>query len=167
MTNQGSPADVVVGRILKPVGLQGEVRVGVASDAPKRFAPGAVLHIEGNPYHILSMRPMPKGLVLKLEGVNSYSEAAALRDKALYVEESQVPPAPQGSYYHYQVLGMQVYTCKEEYLGEVTEIIQTGSNDVYVLTKGERGVLVPAVDSVVMEIDVKAGRMTVDLPEGL
>ena len=167
MTNQGSPADVVVGRILKPVGLQGEVRVGVASDAPKRFVPGAVLHIEGNPYHILSMRPMPKGLVLKLEGVNSYSEAAALRDKALYVEESQVPPAPQGSYYHYQVLGMQVYTREEEYLGEVTEIIQTGSNDVYVLTKGERGVLVPAVDSVVMEIDVKAGRMTVDLPEGL
>ena len=167
MTNKGLPSAVYVGRILKPVGLRGEVRVEVASDAPERFAPGADLYIEGNPHHILSMRPMNKGLVLKLADVSSYSEAEALRDKALYVEESQVPPAPQGSYYHYQVLGMQVYTREDEYLGEVTEIIQTGSNDVYVLSKGERGVLVPAVDSVVMEIDVEAGRMTVDLPEGL
>ena len=167
MTNEGSSDAVYVGRILKPVGLRGEVRVEVASDAPERFAPGAVLYIEGNPYHILSMRPMRKGVVLVLAEVNSYSEAEALRGKAMYVGESQVPPAPQGSYYHYQVLGMRVYTREEEYLGEVTEIIQTGSNDVYVLTKGERGVLVPAVDSVVMEIDVKAGRMTVDLPEGL
>ena len=167
MTNKGSPATVYVGRILKPVGLGGEVRVEVASDAPERFAPGAVLYIEGNAYHILSMHPRPKGLVLKLAEANSYSEAEALRDKAMYVEESQVPPAPQGSYYHYQVLGMQVYTPEDEYLGEVTEIIQTGSNDVYVLSKGERGVLVPAVDSVVMDVDVKAGRMTVDLPEGL
>ena len=167
MTNEGSPAEVVVGRILKPVGLLGEVRVGVASDAPERFAPGAVVYIEGNPYTILSMRPVRQGLVLKLAEVNSYSEAEALRGKAIHVEESQVPPAPQGSYYHYQVLGMRVFTREGEYLGEVTEIIQTGSNDVYVLSKGERGVLVPAVDSVVMDIDIKAGRMTVDLPEGL
>ena len=105
--------------------------------------------------------------MIKLAEANSYSEAEALRNKAMYVEESQVPPAPQGSYYHYQVLGMQVYTPKDEYLGEVTEIIQTGSNDVYVLSKGERGVLVPAVDSVVMDVDVKAGRRTVYQPDGL
>ena len=167
MTDKGSPAAVYVGRILKPVGLGGEVRVQVASDAPERFAPDAVLYIEDKPYHVQGVRPVRQGLVLKLAEANSYSEAEALRGKAMYVGESQVPPAPQGSYYHYQVLGMQVYTPEDEYLGEVTEIIQTGSNDVYVLSKGERGVLVPAVDSVVTDIDIKAGRMTVDLPEGL
>ena len=165
--NKGSPATVYVGRVLRPIGLRGEVRIEISSDTPDRFVSGAVLCIDGNPYHVLDARQARQGLVLKLSNVNSLSEAEALRGKALYVRESQVPPMPDGSYYYYQILGMQVYTDRNTYLGEVTEIIQTGSNDVYVLTKGERSVLVPAVDSVVLSVDIKARRMTVDLPEGL
>ena len=167
MAKNATTSAILVGHILKPVGLGGEVRVEVASDVPQRFAPGALLYIEGTAYHVEGARPMRRGLVVKLAEVGSLAQAEALRGEALYIEEAQVPPPPEDTYYYFQVLGMEVYTREGEYLGEVKEILATGSNDVYVLWKGPREVLVPAIDGVVVEMDINAGRMTVDLPEGL
>ena len=167
MTNEVAGPFVLVGRILAPVGLRGEVRVEVASDVPHRFAPGALLYIERVAYTIRRSRSVRQGLVLDLTGVDSRAQAESLRGKALEVAEGDVPPPPEGSYYYFQMLEMQVYTQEGDYLGEVIEILPTGSNDVYVVRNGKKETLVPAMADVVVNVDVDAKRMTVNLPEGL
>ena len=158
---------VLVGRVLAPVGLRGEVRVEVASDVPQRFAHDALVYIGGVAHRIQRSRSARQGLVLKLTKVDSRAQAEALRDKALEVPQAEVPTPPQGSYYYFQVLDMEVFTKEGEYLGKVTEILPTGSNDVYVVRKEEKETLVPALEGVVVDVDVEARRMRVSLPEGL
>ena len=158
---------VLVGRILAPVGVQGEVRVELFSDVPQRFAPGAVLSIEGTPSHVQLSRHMTRGLVVKFQGVDSRKAAEALRGKELYVPEGDVPPPPEDTYYYFQVLGMRVVTVQGEEVGVVTDILTTGANDVYVVRREDKETLVPALADVVVEVDVEDRRITVSLPDGL
>ena len=76
-------------------------------------------------------------------------------------------PLSPGSYYHFQILDMEVWTLSGELLGAVTDILSTGSNDVYVVSKGGSETLLPAIQDVVLDVDLEKGRITVDLPEGL
>ena len=167
MTKTSHETFILVGHIIKPIGLHGEISVSVRSDTPDRFISGAIIYIDGHAHEILKSRPTNKGIVLKLGEIDSLVEAEKLRNKALYVDELQVPIPPDGSYYYYQVIGIQVYTVKGTYLGEVTEIIRTGSNDVYATSGGPRNLLIPALDSVIVHVDIKSRQMTVDLPDGL
>jgi 16S rRNA processing protein RimM len=83
------------------------------------------------------------------------------------VPEGMAPPLPEGAYYHFQIVDMRVYTRGKEYLGIITQVLSTGSNDVYVVCHQGRELLVPALEGVVREVDVEGRRMVVDLPEGL
>ena len=158
---------VQVGRILAPVGVGGQVSVQVLSDVSHRFAGGAILYTDGSPLEVQRSFSTAKGLTVKFTGVDNPNAADALRDKPLFVYEADVPPSPQDTYYHYQVLGMRVVSEKGEGLGVVAEIISTGANDVYVITGEGREILVPALADVVVSVDVKGKLMTVNLPEGL
>jgi 16S rRNA processing protein RimM len=85
----------------------------------------------------------------------------------LCVDQSDVPEAEDGEYFHYQIIGLNVITVAGEDLGEITDILETGSNDVYVVVGPTGEILVPALSQVVKTVDVLGGLMTVDLPEGL
>ena len=164
----GPQQEVPVGRVSRPRGVAGEVQVEVMSDFPGRFASGEVIFVAGVARRIQrSYRPKPHLVVLKLEGIDSIDAAALLRGTTLTVPLEAVPPLPEGRYYHFQLMGMEVYTSQGELLGCITDIFPTGSNDVYAVTLDGRQVLIPAIDDVVQEVDVEASRMTVDLPEGL
>ena len=159
---------VVVGRVLSPHGMMGEFQVEVASDSPGRFSSGGILYINGQAHKIQSSSRLPRGrLALKLEEINSRNEAESLRDGTLTVPEDMVPPLPEGDYYHFQLMDMRVYTLEREFLGQITQILSTGNNDVYVVALGGKELLIPALDDVIRELDVENGTMTVDLPEGL
>ncbi|MFQ5861321.1 MAG: ribosome maturation factor RimM, partial [Dehalococcoidia bacterium] len=141
---------MVVGRVGRPQGVRGELRVQVLSDSPQRFAVGGVLFIQGRPYRIERSFPHQEGRVVKLEGIESRNEAEKLRGQLLEVPEEAVPPLPQGQYYHYQILGMRVVTQEGEELGKVADILSTGSNDVYVVREegGWGELLGPALEGV-------------------
>ena len=159
---------VIVGRVLAPKGLNGEIQVEVLSDSPERFSSGGVLYVRGQPHTIHHSSTMPRGRVaVRLEGIDSREQAEALRHDYLMVPEDSVPSLPEGEFYHYQIIGISVYTGEREHLGQISEIIETGSNDVYVVTLCGEELLIPALDEVIREVDVKAGTMTVDLPDGI
>ena len=163
-----STGPVIVGRVLAPRGPAGEVKVEVISDSPARFSKGSVLYLKGQTHRIQRSYRLPRGtMALKLEGINSRNEAEGLRDCFLTVSEDMTPPLPEGEYYHFQIIDMSVYTRKLEYLGQITQILPTGSNDVYVVSHEDEELLIPAVDEVIVEVDVAQGTMTVDLPDGL
>ena len=159
---------VVVGRVVGPRGTKGEVQVKAISDFPGRFSAGGFLYLNGLRYQIeRSYMLSNERVTLKLEGIDNPEEAGRLRDGVLMVPEEMVPALPEGEFYHYQIIDVHVYTQDREYLGQVTQILSTGSNDVYVVSSDGKDLLIPAVDEVIKEVDVEKGVMTVDLPEGL
>ena len=107
-------------------------------------------------------------MLVKLDTVDDRPQAESLRGRFLCVLRQEVRPAPQGAYYHFQIIDIDVWSHEGEYLGRVAEILPTGGNDVYVIRReGRPDLLLPAVGDVVLEVDPESGRMTVRVPEGL
>ena len=158
---------VVVGRVLGPWGIRGDVRVEPHSDSRERFSPGSRVYLNGAETSVVSSRPHRGGLVVRLGSVADRTAAETLKNATLTVPQDDVDPLPDGSYYYYEIIGLRVRTDDGEELGEVREVLATGGNDVYVVRgpAGER--LVPALSDVVLDVDLDRGVMTVSLPEGL
>jgi len=160
-----------VGVVLKPVGLKGELKVKPVTDNPERFEPGGRLWMDDphggtSTYEITSAYEHGGNLRVALEGVSSVEEAEKLRGREIYVPESEVPPLPEGEYYHYQIIGLPVYTHTGRLLGKVTDIFSAGEKDVYVVKGRGREYLIPVTEEHVREIDVKSGRITLNPMEG-
>lgn len=167
-TGPHSEEPVSVGWVLGLHGTSGQVRVQVFSDVPHRFSPGKSLCCNGSSYRIGAVTPTRSDqVILQLEGIDSPQAARDLVGQWLTAPPETSPQLPVGEYFHYQILGLRVLTEEGEELGEVSEIIETGSNDVY-LVSGEKGdLLVPAISQVVREIDLANQVMTIRLLEGL
>jgi 16S rRNA processing protein RimM len=158
---------VAVGRILGPWGLQGDLKVEPLTDFPERFALGCSLYIEGFAYAIERCRWQKGKVYIKLSGIDSATAAEALRQRFLEVPEEDLKPLSEGEYYQFQIVGLEVRTTEGQALGKVTQILSTGSNDVFVV-HGEGGeLLIPALDDVIKAVDLDGGWIEVELVEGL
>ena len=159
---------VIVGKVLGAWGTRGDLKVETFTDSPQRFAPGSTLFLDGGAVRVLRARSHKGGVVVGLDLVNNRTHAESLRGAILTISRDEVGPLPEGSYYHFQVIGIGVWTEDGEFLGEVREILPTGVNDVYVVRDGgKKEVLVPSLESVVLDVDLGENRMVVRLPEGL
>jgi len=158
---------VTVGRILGPWSLRGDLKVEPLTDFPERFALGCSLYVEGVAYAIERCRWYKGKVYIKLSGIDSATAAEALRQRFLEVPEEELKPLSEGEYYQFQILGLEVRTTEGQPLGKVTQILSTGSNDVFVV-RGEGGeLLIPALDDVVKAIDLDGRWIEVELVEGL
>lgn len=162
-----SEAFFVVGRILAPWGVRGEVKIEVLTDYPERFAPKARVFMKGVPLEVERARRVAKHAILKLAGVDTRNDAEALRNQLLEVPESDLMPLQPEEYFEHQIIGLQLYTIEGVCLGRVEEILRTGSNDVYVVREGTKEYLIPAIAEVVRTIDVPGGRITIEPLPGL
>lgn len=165
------PERVVVGRILRPVGVRGEVVVQVLSDVPGRLAPGSTVAgaRDGKPSIPLvveTQREHKSGAVIRFEGCEDRDRAEELRDLLLEVDRSEVPEAPEGTYYWYQLLGCRCEADGED-LGEVVDLLEDGGGLLLVVSDGERKVPIPFVQSFLKNVDVERGQIELELPEGL
>jgi 16S rRNA processing protein RimM len=143
--------------------------VRVVTDFPKRrFKRGARVVISGQPYTVMAIRAQPPNALLRLEGLTDRTHAEKLRGLDVEVPREDAGPPPRGQFYWHQVIGLTVEDATSgEKLGTVTDILETGANDVYIV-KGDRGeILVPAIKSVVKKIDLEAGRMLIEPLPGL
>ncbi len=158
---------ITIGAALGARGREGELRVKVLTEFPERFQRGAQLYIEGAPYTVESSSQQKDIAILKLQGIDTPQAAEALRGKSLEVPESERKELPAGRFYHHDIIGLEVWTTQGALVGKVSEILSTGSNDVYVVQSGGKEVLVPAVKDVVKEIDLSKKRITIEAIEGL
>lgn len=166
---------VEVGRVGRPHGVRGEVAVESFSDAPERFAPGAELLATlpaGRPagtrrLTVESSRPHRGALLVRFAEASGRDGAEALRGALLEVPRESVPEAPEGTWYHFQLVGSRCHDRRRGDLGEVVEVAEDGGGVLLVIESGERRLLVPFVREMVREVDPEAGRIELDLPEGL
>ena len=157
-----------MGQVLGAHGRDGGLNIKVLSDVPNRFDSGQVLVIDGRSFNVARSRATgPDTRILWLEEVSGREQARPLQGLWLSVPEKDVPQPDEGEYFHYQLVGMAVYTEEGELLGNISQILETGSNDVYVIEGPAGELLVPATGQVILDVDVEGGRMTVRLLEGL
>jgi 16S rRNA processing protein RimM len=160
--------NIIVGRIRGVWGLRGDLRVEVLTDVPERFHPGSVLYIDQEETLVESVRTSKSGIVVKLDLANDRTKAESLRGQYLTVPEDDVADLPEGSYYHFQIVDMGVWTEQDEYLGSVKQILPAGGADVYVVGDDtHQDVLIPALEEVILKVDLQHSKMVVRLPEGL
>jgi len=161
------PEYVTIGQILAPWGIKGKLKVTVVTDFPQRFAPCSKIYINHQPMTIDAAEWRKGKAIIKLSSIDSIEEAQRLRGQPIEIHHSQLQPLPEGQYYHFQLIGLEVETTQGELLGNITEILTAESNDIYVVS-GDRGeILIPAIDDVVKSIDRNKGRIVIEPIEGL
>ena len=166
MKNESELIDV--GQILGAHGTDGALKIKSFTDVTTRFSPGNILHIQDNTHSIIESYSLRKDqLGLKLTGLNSLKEVEQLAGLWIRSECILSPSLDQNEFFHYQLIGLVVYADSGEELGTIKEIIQTGSNDVYLVHNGANEILLPAISQVIRDINLEEGIMTVKLMEGL
>ncbi|HKG53543.1 MAG TPA: ribosome maturation factor RimM [Anaerolineales bacterium] len=166
----GEPVYLVVGFLRRAHGVQGEMIMDLHTDFPERFRSGRNLFVgeEHTVMTVESVRSHAKGLLIKFKGIETPEGTARFRNQWVYIKTTDAPALPEGQIYQHKLFGFQVIDENENLLGELVEIIETGANDVYVV-KNESGkeILLPAIPSVILDLDPVRRFMRVHLLEGL
>jgi len=155
--------------VARPFGLGGELRVDLLTDYPEQLVRLRTVYLgpEAQPWKVEGVRLHKGGALFKLSGCNDRNAADALRGALVQIAREDAVPLEEGEYYEHQIVGMTVVEQDGTLLGKVSEIISTGANDVYVVVGPEGELLLPAIESVILEIDLDADRMVVHMMEGL
>ena len=161
-----------IGQIVNTYGIKGFLKVVPYTDDNKRFERLKTVYVDqkGKKLEIeIEEIKYSKNLVLlKLKGIDSIEEAEKYKNAILKIDRKNAVELPENTYFMVDLLGLSVYTEEGENIGKVEDIFKTGSNDVYVV-KDELGkqILLPAIESVIKQIDIKNGKIIVHLLEGL
>jgi 16S rRNA processing protein RimM len=165
---------LAVGLIVAPHGLKGEVRIELHTDFPERFTPGLELGLgqELAPITVQTSRPHKGHLLIRFEGVYNREDAEALRNQWLFVADEEAMELEEGVYYVHDLVGLTVVTTDGATLGEVSEVLFTGANEVYIVKPDPDGgrtrdLLIPAIAEVVQSVDLEQGLLTIQVLEGL
>ncbi len=161
-----------IGRIVKCHGLQGAVKVLSFLEGERTLETIREVYIGQDavsavPYRIKTIDPLKRAFLLAVEGVSRIDQADSLLGCSVWIPADSLEKLPEGEYYWWQLIGLEVRSEEGRFLGFIEEILPTGSNDVYVCRGGEREILLPAIADVIREIDTERGFMSVRILEGL
>ena len=168
-----APEDrVVIGQVVKPHGLKGEVVVEVLTDFPERFSEGLRVRLSGGAHEarevrIAAVRPHLGRVLLTFEGISDVSMAETLRNAELSVSERDVAPRPDGFVFHWEVEGCQALDREGRQLGVVKELADAGGRPLLVLETAHGARDVPFARPIVVSVDVARRRIVLDPPPGL
>ncbi|HET9906906.1 MAG TPA: ribosome maturation factor RimM [Anaerolineales bacterium] len=166
----GEPVYLTVGFLRRPHGVQGEIMMDLHTDFPERMKKGRKLFVgeEYQPMTLTNVRPHQAGLLVKFNGLETPEDAGKLRNQWVYIKAKDATPLREGQIYQHELFGFRVVDENDNALGELVEIIETGANDVYVI-RNESGkeLLLPAIPSVILNLDTASRLMRVHLLEGL
>ncbi|MDI3540564.1 MAG: rRNA processing protein RimM [Thermosediminibacterales bacterium] len=163
---------LIVGKILSTQGNKGEVKVWPLTDDITRFEKLKTVYIDIEnklqPFGIERVWYHKNFIILKFLGINTIEEGQKLKNCYIKIRKEDAIKLPPGHYFLFEIIDSKVITMNGEFLGIITEIIKTGSNDVYVVKqKSGKEIYIPAIKEVVKEIDIKNKIVKIELLEGL
>ncbi len=163
-----------IGKITGAHGIMGGLKIKSYADELSIFESGISLFVEktrgtGKYYTVEWVKPHQRKALLAFEEIKDRTHAEELTGSEIYIEKALLPESEDGSFYWFEIIGLDVFSTDGTCLGCVESIIPTGSNDVYVVKNRGTGeeILVPAIKQVVLDIDIDGKKIKVDLPEGL
>ncbi|NLV35835.1 MAG: 16S rRNA processing protein RimM [Clostridiaceae bacterium] len=161
-----------VGKIVNTHGVKGEMKLIPLTDDPRRFDELKWAYIEKDgqleKLSILDVKYVKGSVMIKFSGIDSMSEAEKYKDCFVLVDREHAVKLPEDSFFICDIIGCSVFDENGRLLGELTNVLETGSNDVYVV-KDDSGkeILVPALKSVVSNVSLNQQRIDVIIPKGL
>lgn len=164
---------IAIGRITKPQGLAGEVRISPLTDFPERFKSLESLYLTRrnlvSSRKIEAVRYANKNIIIKFDGIDSRTEAESLVGWTLNVEDHQAVELPEDTFFIHDVIGATVYSDDEEKIGIVGDVYQLPANDLLVVKNDDKGkeYLIPVVDEFLKEIDLEEKKIIVHVMDGL
>jgi len=163
---------IEAGAIVRPHGLKGEVVVDLARDLLEVVTESLELRVTDRRKgeRVLTVeraRNHKARKVVQFKGVSTVEDAEALRGWSVWLTREQIGPLEEGRWFVADIIGIDVYTDEDEYLGKLAEVMHMPGNDVYVVRNGEKEILLPVIDDVVRSTDIDSGRMVIHLMEGL
>ncbi len=177
MTERATPHFLVVGHINKPHGTKGEVFVWTLTDHPESiFAPGVVLLMgddkgrvqEGQPtLRIETVRPFRKGVLVRFEGSTTRNHSEELRDIYLLKAAEELEGRDEDELFYHELLNLNVVTVNGTELGQVREVYELRPAHMLEVHGPSRSHMIPFLRDIVVGVDLEAGVLTIDPPEGL
>ena len=162
---------IKIGQIINTHGNKGGLKIYPLTDEPSRFFALKKVFIRStekmDEYIVDTVQLHQKFVLLTLKEISDMNEAERLKNMYLEIPREEARPLPAGSFYIFQLVGLAVYE-KERYLGKLTDVLKTGSNDVFVVkTSEEKEIYLPALKSVITRVDLNSDRIEVKVPPGL
>ena len=163
---------ITIGKARKTFGVKGEIKIEPMTDHPERFKDLRRVYLtsprgEEKACTVASVRYMNGEPVLLLKGYDTPEKARELNGWLVQVPREEAIPLPEGQYYWFELIGMEVESEAGEKLGTIIDIFETGSNDVYVMQAGRKEIYLPATREVIRQIDRTAKKMIIHVTEGL
>lgn len=162
---------LAVGKVINTHGVKGELKVMPITSDISRF--DYLLFVSVNyegtykEYRVLNCRVHKDFVLITLKGIENMNDAEKLKGQELFVHRKHAKPLDEDEFFICDIIGMEVYE-GDTFLGTLTDVLETGSNDVYIITdKDRKELLLPALKSVVEKVDLEGRRMQVKIPEGL
>ncbi len=167
---KGESIYLAIGYLRRPHGVSGEIIMDLHTDFPDRIKSGRKIYIGEKREAVTfdTVRTHSDSLLISLRGYDTPEAVGRFRNQWVYVKAKEVPPLPEGQHYKYELIDLDVVDANGNRLGKLVEILETGANDVYVV-RDEAGkeILLPAIPSVVLEVNMETRTMKVHLLEGL
>ena len=159
---------IEVGKIVNTHGIRGDVKINPFMDDVEAFRKFKYLYIKDNKVKVKGVKFVKNNPIVSLEGTDSVEQAELLRNTPVYIDEEMLPELSENEFYIKDIINLDVETKDGEYLGKITDVFKTGSNDVYEILKEDgKKFLIPAISEVVKEINIKDKKVTVEWLEGL
>ena len=159
---------IVIGKIVAPHGVRGDIRILPLTEKPEQFLDLEYLLLhDGRKLTVKHARFHKRMVLVTTEEIKSMNEAELLRDQEVLIKAEDLPELEEGQFYVADLIGLPVFDEEGKQIGTFKDSLSTGSNDVYVTSKkGEaKQLLIPALKTVVQEINVPECKMVVDMPE--
>ena len=158
---------IPVGRVTRTHGLKGELKLFPTDQEDLAVQNDQKILLGEATFKIKSVRGAKSPFIIKFEGVDSIEAAQSLAGQEVLVAREDFESLPEGEYYRFEIEGLKVFDDTGKYYGVIEDIIETGSNDVYVVRENDKEWLVPMIDSVVQSIDLEQGKLIFHCVEGL
>lgn len=161
-----------IGKIVNTHGLRGEVKVVPWTDSVEDFEYISSVYIKiKNEYKkltISSVKYQKNNVIVKFKEYSDINEILPYKNFVLYAERDELGELPEGVYYIVDLIGLEVYTESGEFVGKIADVFNAGASDIYdVKREGKKNLLLPVIDEVVKNVDIKGGKVTVHIMEGL
>ena len=158
---------IPVGRVTRTHGLKGELKFFPTDQEDLAVQNDQQILLGEATFKIKSVRGAKLPFIIKFEGVDSIEAAQSLSGQEVLVAKEDFESLPEGEYYRFEIEGLKAFDDTGKYYGVIEDIIETGSNDVYVVRENDKEWLVPMIDSVVKSIDLEQGKLIFHCVEGL
>ncbi len=163
---------IEAGAIVRPHGLRGEVVVDLKRDLLELIVEGMEVRVttrkgEEHSLAVEQAREHQGRLIVKFADIDSRDDAESVRTWTVWMTREQVGSLGEDRWFVQDIVGLEVFTVDGERLGAIAEVLHMPANDVYVVKSDEGEILLPAIEDVVQDVDIEAGRMVVQLIEGM